>query len=219
MTKTERDNLIVKNRFIPYHVYGKLKGIPAVQRLGLQDAVGEGMLTLIRTADWYDPDHPEHREFRYCAWMNIKNAILDAARKFLPIAHPRGTDFSSLGFTSKETVLNQITEQRPSHETEVDEKEEKENLLSLVRAAADKLPPTQKTVLYGRYLEGKSLRQLAKELGVSGQTVYNEERRAIEEIQDRLGIPITRYFPPVSRFRTKGLAELVTVSQNLGLYD
>ena len=211
MTKIERDNLILANQYIPIDVYKRLSGLPSVRRLGLDDSWGVGIIALIRTVDWYNPDHPKCHDFRLAAWMNIKRAILDAARKFLPIPLPPGSsDWAPVGFTSKEKVLKQITDGRLSHETEVDEREEKTALLNSVRAAAEFLPSVQKEILYARYFQGKSIRQLGTELGISRQTVLNEERRAIEAIQDRLGIPLRRHFHPEIRFprRNRTLANL-----------
>jgi len=73
-------------------------------------------------------------------------------------------------------------------EEERDEPVDRE-LIDKVREATAKLPERQRQVLDGFYVKGRSMTELAQELGVNKATISREHARAVTALRDAVGLP------------------------------
>jgi len=71
-----------------------------------------------------------------------------------------------------------------------DEELERKEVKAVIRAALDELPPRTRIALELRWFEGKSYKEIARELGIRVKSVENSLARAMRMLRCRLGIDI-----------------------------
>lgn len=82
-TLDERNELVLKNYKLSWHMVRKMRHLECVKRLGLHDAAQAGFLAMLRAADQWDPN--KGAQFSTYACTSIWKAIMDACSDACPI--------------------------------------------------------------------------------------------------------------------------------------
>ena len=86
-----------------------------------------------------------------------------------------------------------------------------EQLHAALDSAVDGLPSTQREVIRGRYWQGKSLRNLSEELGVSIEGIRRREKAALSELRKpRVANSLSEFLDDRTDFYRGGLRQFKT---------
>lgn len=112
--------------------------------------------------------------------------LIEAVDRFEP---QRGWKFYTFAYYRiRGSILNALTRKMPSWDL-VDEAEPKEESFDedILSIELDILPCEDKRVIEGIYYEGKGLKDIAKELGLSLSKIQRIHRRALKKLREVLG--------------------------------
>ncbi len=104
----------------------------------------------------------------------------------------QGSQASFERYVNRTTPLQETSDHSPE-ELHI-HKEEQQGKASLIRSEIDKLAPYQKEILYLRYFEDKSYKEISAILSISEQVAYNYVSRAIKRLKKQLN-HLTLLFP------------------------
>ncbi len=182
MTLEERNELILKWRFLPRYLVKRLWAYPAVRRIGAEEAEAMGLLALVQAATAFDSSKGDtfkkyacyYIAFRMRDWaMELAEAIHIPKRyresKFK--AHPYALQAAALG---KMQSLSYV---------QVEAKEELDDArLQMVLAARSKLNYRMKYVVDQR-LAGRTHADIGRELGVSCSRAEQIYKKAVHKLR------------------------------------
>lgn len=187
----ERDRLVRENYGLVNWMVTRLQAYPEVRQLGREDAVGVAQLALLNAAARYDPGRGVR--FSTYASIAIRNDVLHAACQSgsahwpeyvrrLPEGDPRRVDAERVRRSCRLPAGDVLPAGFASREeprlSEID--------AAIVREALERLPERELVVLYGRFWEKRTLRDLGALLGITPEWVRQIERMALEHLQPHL---------------------------------
>lgn len=127
------------------------------------------------------------QEVFYKIWKNHESLNPDLSFKayIFKIAYNHIQELF-LKLAQKKNYLNEIVSSSVPFTTEMDERMNYQSLLELVDRLIDQLPNRQREILIMRKKDGKPLKEIADELGISPKTVENHITEAMKRIRDGL---------------------------------
>lgn len=128
-----------------------------------EDVVQEVFCTLLRKAD---EGYPEVTNLKSYLYSSVKNRCLDILKSASSKVHREGLD--SAEYLEQE-----------------DDNVAKDNSIDQARiwSAIDSLPKSRRQILIMSKVQGKKYSEIAKELGISENTVRNQMAKALESIR------------------------------------
>ena len=109
-----------------------------------------------------------------------------------------------------ETFAETIPDETDSY-ADIEEQIYMEQLHAALDSAVDGLPSTQREVIRGRYWQGKSLRNLSEELGVSIEGIRRREKAALSELRKpRVANSLSEFLDDRTDFYRGGLRQFKT---------
>lgn len=124
----------------------------------------------------------------YATYLN--NKVNAALEKYLENKECRG---------SWELPEGIVREDDSAYDTVVEETAERERRYNLIKGANMALKPPEKTVIYKRFAEEKTLREIAKDMGVTPERPRQREARALRTLRHpKLTRPLLDFYPPYS---------------------
>lgn len=189
---TRDQNLALSELRLPRQVLYTLWHLRDVRRLGVEDALGEGYLALVKAARAWQGEMG--KRFRGYAWVSVERAILGAAfaqvsvvrvpRYLVALPHEdplrilaeKARHITSLGVGAAHSgeLWERGDESAPLHHP------------SLKRALRQ-LTPRERQVVRWVIHQGTSFRAVGRKLGVSRQRVRQILRRALTRLRQVLG--------------------------------
>ncbi len=166
----EQQELVAQWRYVPRWVYKRLAEVPAVRRLGADDAEAAGMLALIRAARTYKPGGASFASY---ARRPVACAILRAAQRWAARCAQLSLDH-----------VGPDGEQLQALAPEVEQADvfQRERLAEALAA----LPPRWQHILHRLYHGHATGEEVAAGLGVSQQRVAQIHRNALLRLRARL---------------------------------
>ncbi len=165
MTPDERQQLVMRNlplvRAAVLRLAGRCVGTPDA----FDDLVQEGSIGLMEAAQLFDPDRGT--KFSTWAWYRVRAHVQRAMRRWADVPLPSG---DMEGLSDPEGDPGELLDAGEARR-ELD-------------AALDLLPPRSAHVLRGRVVDGRTLEDLGRELGVCKERVRQIEQRALAWVLD-----------------------------------
>ena len=165
----------------------------------LDDLVAFGFGGLLEAEHRFDPDRGIR--FQTFAYHRVRGAMLDGVRKMTDVprrAHERHKMEAQRSPTAAPSRLDKafarvsasLTGATPIHGSYGAESPEsallKNESIGKVLGALSRLEPRQQTLVRGRYLEGRPLEDLARELGVSKSWASRLHTQALRQLREAL---------------------------------
>ncbi len=159
------------NLGLVYHVARRLaRTVPAVAAMGLDEAVSAGMPGLVRAAQLFDPSRGF--QFSSYAYRAIARGILRAAGRF-EVFH--GLPLDAAG------ALEVPDDATAAQEAET---ERLRDLADRLGSALEALPPREAFVVRSVSLEGRPVREVAREMGLTPSRVRQLRASALERLRE-----------------------------------
>jgi RNA polymerase sigma factor (sigma-70 family) len=109
-----------------------------------------------------------------------RNRIIDLFRKRKAVA----VDLAQVSEEDEERMT--LEELLPSPDAGPEAVYAQNVLVDTIEAALDELPPEQRAVFVGHELDGRSFKEMARETGVSVNTLLSRKRYAVRHLRERL---------------------------------
>jgi RNA polymerase sigma factor FliA len=145
------------------------------------DLTSAGMVGLLHALRSFDPDRGVN--FLTFARLRIRGAVYDELRR----AHPMGRAALRHGVSveSRAEVIERVDDSPP--DAGLLRREQSVHL----HEAVDALPPRLRFVVNGYYFQGRQIKELAAEFGVSAPRVSKMHARALSHLRNSLEGPMT----------------------------
>lgn len=178
--------------------YNRNQSIAEAAGVTLEDLDQEGYLAIKEAADRYDPSKGSfltilgytvlHRISRNTCGRSGRYIITEDGRRVRVSAdamHRAASLDESVNEDEGGTTLGELQED-PAASTDMQEAEDRiyrEQLHEALEEALQKLPELERLVIQGRFLEEKTLKQLAIDQGITGERVRQIEHRALVKLR------------------------------------
>ncbi len=183
----ERDRLVLENYRLTYWALNRLRRLPAVRRLGEDDALGAAALGLLRAGELYDgskvsPVTGRPISFSGYAYMWIRSAVAEACRRdgrqcLRAFSEVLGVLEDGVSFADK--VFVDTTDDRRRGRAE-----RAEQLAVLLSA----IPLRHRQAVELRYLEGLMFREVGRRMGVSQQRARQLVEQGVVGLRRAAGV-------------------------------
>ncbi len=157
--------------------------IPPAHGVTAEDLVQSGYFALLEAVKTYDPE----KSGGFLTWLSyyLRKEFARTGgyekRRRDPLDSALSLD-APISDEDDETYLETVEDRRDDY-ADAEEKIYTEQLHNALEGALSSLPAAQADTLRSRYWEGKELRYIAQEIGVSTQAVEERERQALRAIR------------------------------------
>ena len=183
-----RDALVLQWQYLPSHVVGKMLVRRQVRRLDFDDAMQIGYLALILAAECFDPTLGV--QFQTYAYQSIWNMVYRTDLTFGIIRVPRGqgrANEAKLSRKSRQSMRRALQVQSlPEWYDQPSPCRDEAEVLAdreLVERCLQALLPKERAVVVATIMEGKLLREVAREMGVTKQRVQQLRQSALQRMR------------------------------------
>ena len=189
-----------------------MRSIPPEHGVEVDDLAQSGYFALLESVATFDREKgtflcwlEKYLKTEFAVAGGYRTSRRDPLNLSTSIDRPVSSDDSD-----GETFAETIPDETDSY-ADIEEQIYMEQLHAALDSAVDRLPSTQREVIRGRYWQGKSLRNLSEELGVSIEGIRRREKAALSELRKpRVANSLSEFLDDRTDFYRGGLRQFKT---------